>query len=105
MASNNASVAAMLRIASSYCWRIARGSAGSLGFHEGAGSCAGALGGSTVARSGALGREIHIMRAKTITGRLELDNVGAVVLRAIDHDSVLAGGGHHSRPLSRSRSR
>src|SRR5258708_18371710 len=70
MASNNASVAAMLRIASSYGWRIARGSAGSLGFHEGAGSCADALRGSTVARSGALGRDIHIMRAKTITAAI-----------------------------------
>jgi hypothetical protein len=33
-------------------------------------------------------------------GGPELDNVCAVVLRAIDHDRVLARGGHRSRSLA-----
>src|SRR5262245_35689173 len=37
-------------------------------------------------------------------GSSELDNVRAVIFRPVDHDPVLAGGGHCSRSLSRSRS-
>src|SRR5215510_2848046 len=43
-------------------------------------------------------------RERLTCGRSELDNVGPVVFRAEDHNAVLAGGGHHSRSLSRSRS-
>src|SRR5262245_3126615 len=47
-------------------------------------------------------RQNGLMKRRALGGS-ELDDICAVSLRAKDHDPVLAGGGHRSRSLSRSR--